>query len=69
MYRTVFARRYRLSRPVCAQGTDTCKCGKRHSADLFDRHDGDHDEADCESRNGLKTHARKFWAATTAAVQ
>ena len=42
VYRTVFARRYRLSRPVCAQGSDTCKCGKRHSADLFDRHDGDH---------------------------
>ena len=62
VYRTVFARRYRLSRPVCAQGSDTCKCGKRHSADLFDRHDGDHDEADCESRNGLKTHAHNFLA-------
>ena len=46
VYRTVFARRYRLSRPVCAQGADTCKGDRRHSANLFNRHDGDHDEAD-----------------------
>ena len=32
-------------------------------AAFFDMdHDGDHDEADCESRNGLKTHAHNFLA-------
>ena len=61
VYRTAFARRYRLTRPRCAQGPNTCKCGKKHSADLFRRHDGDHDEADCKSRIGIKQQAHIFW--------
>ena len=64
VYRTAFARRYRLTRPRCAQGPNTCKCGKKHSADLFRRHDGDHDEADCKSRNGIKQQAHNFLADT-----
>ena len=60
VYRTAFARRYRLSRPQCARGHGTCKCNK--SDGLFRRHDGDHEEADCKERNWAKTQAHNFLA-------
>jgi len=60
VYRTAFARCYRLSRPRCARGQGTCKCNK--SDGLFRRHDGDHEEADCKERNWAKTQAHNFLA-------
>ena len=49
-----------MSRPRCARGQGTCKCGK--SDGLFRRHDGDHEEADCKERNWAKTQAHNFLA-------